>query len=47
MEKMTPQERADVIDASIVRSLDEVSEPFRSQVLATARHLAEQRRAST
>lgn len=45
MDKMTPQERADVADASIVRSLDDVSERFRTEVQETARMLGEQRRA--
>jgi hypothetical protein len=44
MDKMTPQERMDVIVAGTARSWDEVPEPFRSEVLATARLLSEQRR---
>jgi len=44
MEAMTPQERADAVDASIVRSWDEVPAPFRAEVLATARDLSEQLR---
>ena len=44
MDKMTPQERADAVDASIVRSWDDVPEPFRTEVLATARKLGQQRR---
>ena len=43
-EAMTPQERADVIDASIVRSWDEVPPAFRDRVIATARESGEQRR---
>jgi hypothetical protein len=46
MEKMNPQERADAVDASMVRSWDEVPEPFRSEVLAAARTLGQQRRQS-
>jgi hypothetical protein len=45
MDRMTPQERADAVDAALVRSWDDVPEPFRSEVLATARSLGEQRRA--
>ncbi len=44
MARMTPQERADVVDAGICRSWDDVSEPFRTQVLATARELADRLR---
>ncbi len=44
MDKMTPQERADVIDAATVRSWDEVPEAFRSRVMETARKLGDQRR---
>lgn len=46
MDKMTPQERADAIDSAMVRSWDEVPEPFRSEVLATASALGQQRRKS-
>ncbi len=46
MDKMTPQERADAVDAATVRSWDEVPEPFRSEVLATACALGQQRRQS-
>jgi hypothetical protein len=45
MDRMTPQERADAVDASIIRDLNEVSESFRAEVMATARMLGEQRRA--
>jgi hypothetical protein len=45
MDKMTPQERADAVDASIVQSWDDVPEPFRTEVQETARRLGEQRRA--
>jgi hypothetical protein len=44
MDKMTPQQRADAVDAATVRSWDEVPEPFRSEVLATARTLGQERR---
>lgn len=43
MDGMTPQQRADVIDASVVRSWDEVDPEFRAQALATARWLDAQR----
>jgi hypothetical protein len=46
MDKMTPQERADAVDSAMVRSWDDVPEPFRSEVLATARTLGQQRRKS-
>lgn len=45
LDRMTPQERLTVVDASRVRSWEEVPEPFRSEVEATARRLGEQRRA--
>ncbi len=34
MDKMTPQERADAIDAGVVRSWDEVDDDFRERLLA-------------
>ncbi len=37
MDRMTPQERADAVDASIIRSWDDVSESFRAEIFATAR----------
>ncbi len=43
MDGMTPQQRADVIDASVVRSWDEVDPEFRAHALATARELVAQR----
>ncbi len=46
MDKMTPQERADAVDSAMVRSWDDVPEPFRSEVLATAKTLGQQRRKS-
>ena len=41
MDKMTPQQRADAVDVSIVHSWDEVSPEFRSRVLKRAKQLAE------
>ena len=41
MDRMTPNERADAVNASICHSWDEVPEPFRTQVLETARELAQ------
>ena len=41
MARMTPQERASVVDAATCHSWDEVPEPFRSEVLATARELGQ------
>ena len=40
MDRMTPNERADAVNASICRTWDEVLEPFRSKVLARAEELA-------
>ena len=40
MDRMTPNERAAAVDASICRTWDEVPEPFRSKVLARAEELA-------
>lgn len=40
MDRMTPNERAAAVDASICRTRDEVPEPFRSKVLARAEELA-------
>ena len=40
MDRMTPNERADAVNASICHSRDEVPEPFRSKVLARAQELA-------
>jgi hypothetical protein len=44
MDSMTPQERADVVDAGVARSWDDVPEPFKSRVLANARLAAAKRR---
>ena len=40
MDKMTPQERADAVDASIVHSWDEVDLKFRDRVVQRAQELA-------
>ena len=40
MDRMTPQERADAVNASICHSWDEVPEPFRSKVFAEIDELA-------
>jgi hypothetical protein len=44
LDKMSPQERADAVDAGIVRSWDEVPKAFKEKVLSTARLLGEKRR---
>ena len=44
MEAMTPQQRADLIDASVVRSWDEVHPAFREPALEAARVLNAQQR---
>jgi ActR/RegA family two-component response regulator len=44
MDRMTPQERADAVDASEVRSWDEVPESVKARVSETARRLGEKRR---
>ena len=41
MARMSPQERADVVDAATCHIWDEVPEPFRSEVMATARELGQ------
>ena len=41
MARMSPQERADAVDAATCHSWDEVPEPFRSEVMATARELGQ------
>jgi hypothetical protein len=40
MDKMTPHERADVVEASIVRSWDDVTPAFREQILRRAQQVA-------
>ena len=44
MDKMTPQERADAVEAGRAKTWADVPEPFASVVLATAAELGEQRR---
>ena len=44
MDKMTPQARADAVEAGRAKTWDDVPEPFRSEVLSTAKELGEQRR---
>ena len=44
MDKLTPQERADVVDASEIRSWDEVPDTFKERVFDTARRLGDERR---
>ena len=44
MDRMTPQQRADAVDASVVGSWDDVDPEFRERVLKTARMLDAQRR---
>ena len=39
MDRMTPQERADAVDAATVRSCDEVDPAFRGAALAEAPRL--------
>lgn len=39
MDKMTPQQRADAVDAAVRRSWDEVEPDFRERALAEAREL--------
>jgi ActR/RegA family two-component response regulator len=44
MDQMTPQERANAVDASEVRSWDEVPETLKANVFETARRLGDKRR---
>ena len=44
MDKMTPQERADAVDASEVKSWDEVPPAVKARVFETARRLGDKRR---
>jgi hypothetical protein len=44
MDKMTPQERSDAVQAGRAQSWDDVPESFKSEVLATAAELGVQRR---
>jgi hypothetical protein len=43
MDLMTPAERAAVVDAGIIRNLDDVPEPFRSRIIAKAHEIEAQR----
>lgn len=45
MDKMTPQERADAVEAGRAASWADVSDAFRADVLATASKLGAERRA--
>ncbi|MEK7426327.1 MAG: hypothetical protein AAB131_21090 [Actinomycetota bacterium] len=45
MDKLSPQERADAIEAGRARSWDDVGDVFKADVLATASELGAQRRA--
>jgi hypothetical protein len=45
MDRMTPQQRADAVAAGVLTSWGDVPEPFRSEVLAEARRVGEERRA--
>lgn len=40
MDDMTPQERADAVDAATCTTWDEVPEPFRSKVFAEINEMA-------
>ena len=40
MDRMTPNERADAVNASICRTWDEVPEPFRSKIFAEIDEMA-------
>lgn len=44
MDRMSPQERADTVDAGTVTSWDDVNPDFRDEVFETARRLGAQRR---
>lgn len=44
MDRMSPQERADAVDAATVHSWDEVDPTVRDEILETARELGAQRR---
>jgi hypothetical protein len=46
MDKMSPQQRADAVEAGRATSWDDVSEAFKAEVLATASELGAQRRAA-
>ena len=42
MDTMTPQQRADAVDASIVRNWDHVTPEFRARVFARSKQLADE-----
>ena len=42
MDRMTPNQRAAVVDAGVLHSIDELAEPFRSRVLAKAAALEQE-----
>jgi hypothetical protein len=42
MDTMTPQQRADAVDASIVRNWADVTPEFRDRVFARAKQLADE-----
>ncbi len=44
MDRMSPQERTDAVEAATARSWDEIDPAFRDEVNATARQLGSQRR---
>jgi hypothetical protein len=44
MDRMSPQERADAVDASQVNDWADVDPAFRDEILETARELGAQRR---
>ena len=44
MDKLTPQERADVVDASEVRSWHELPDVLKERVFETAQRLGDERR---
>ena len=47
MDYMTPAERAAVVEAGTVKSLDDVPEPFRSRIIAKAHEVEARLRAAT
>jgi hypothetical protein len=45
MDAMSPSDRADAVDASVVRDWNEVAGDFRREVMETAKRLGAERRA--
>jgi hypothetical protein len=45
MDAMTPSDRAEVVDAAVVRDWNEVPEHFRRDIVETAKRLVAERRA--